>query len=256
MLVLGVDTSTEFLSVALINGKKVLANYDAVGKLNHSALLVPTIKKAFAKAGKKIRDVALFSVGIGPGSFTGLRVGVTAIRGLAIALDKPLIGIPTMDAIAYNGYQALRPGPILCQYTVKGPAPLICPILDAKKSQVYACIYRVSGDKIVKKSGYLLESVDALIRRLNPLGMVRENGKRSRTNGRILFLGDGVPLYKDRLLSGQGMNAEFIEDKRWFPKASVIAEMGLKKFQKGKGDNPYDLEPMYLYAKDCNVRKA
>lgn len=234
MLVLGVDTSTEFLSVALIDEKKALVSYDAVGKLNHSTLLVPTIKKALAKARKKIKDIALFSVGIGPGSFTGLRVGITAIRGLAIALDKPLIGIPTMDAIAVNALQYLKKKKA-ADRDIK-----ICPILDAKKNQVYACVYRVSGDKIIKESGYLLEPVDMLVKRLK---------------GEIIFLGDGVPLYEDSLSGVESIKAAFIEDKKWFPKASVIAGMGLLMFNSGKHDDPYDLAPMYLYARDCNVRK-
>ena len=235
MIVLGVDTSTEFLSVALIDGKKALANYDAVGKLNHSALLVPTIKKSLTKAKKKIKDIALFSVGIGPGSFTGLRVGVTAMRGLAIALDKPIIGVPTMDAIAYN---ALGSDPDHRSLHNEGLTPKICPILDAKKSQVYACIYDVDGDKLVRKSDYLLEPVERLIKRLT---------------GRVIFLGDGIPIYRDKLSAKKTLKAEFIDDKRWFPKASVIVKLGLLMFNSGKHDDPYDLEPMYLYARDCNV---
>ena len=238
MIVLGVDTSTEFLSVALIDEKKVLANYDAVGKLNHSVLLMPTIKKSLAKAKKKIKDISLFSVGTGPGSFTGLRIGVTAIRGLAIALDKPIIGVPTMDAIAYN---ALGLDPDHRSLHNQGLTPLICPILDAKKNQVYACIYGVDGDKLVRKSDYLLEPVEKLVERLK---------------GRVIFLGDGIPIYRDKLSAKKALKAEFIDDKRWFPKASVIAKLGLLMFSSGKHDDPYDLEPMYLYARDCNVRKV
>lgn len=238
MIVLGVDTSTEFLTVSVINGGKVIADYNAVGKLNHSALLVPTIKKALAKAKKRMKDVNLFAVGIGPGSFTGLRVGVTTVRALSIALDKPIIGIPTMDAIAYNG----------CQYFVKeakirdsGSCPQICPVLDAKKSQVYACIYSAYGDKLIRKSDYLLEPVERLIKRLS---------------GSVLFLGDGIAIYKDKLSAKNLLKAEFIDGKKWFPKASVIAKMGLESFRNGSADDPYDLEPMYLYARDCNVRKG
>ncbi|MDD5680108.1 MAG: tRNA (adenosine(37)-N6)-threonylcarbamoyltransferase complex dimerization subunit type 1 TsaB [Candidatus Omnitrophica bacterium] len=235
MIVLGVDTSTEFLSVALIDEKKTLVKYDTVGKLNHSKLLIPTIKKSLAKARKKAKDIGLFAVGMGPGSFTGLRVGLTAVRALAIALNKPIIGVPTMDAIAYNGYQHLKKKKELSKNI------RICTIIDAKKNQVYACIYRISGDKIIRKSKYLLEPAEDLIKKLN---------------GEILFLGDGAALYKEKLLGNVGIKAEFIEDKRWFPRANIIAEIGLERFRKGKSDNPYDLEPMYLYARDCNVRKV
>ncbi len=122
MLVLGVDTSTEFLTVSLINGGKVIADYNLVGKLSHSALLVPTVKKALIKAKKRLKDVGLFAVGIGPGSFTGLRVGVTAMRAFSITLHKPIIGVPTMDAIAYN---ALGSDPARRSLHNEGLTPLI-----------------------------------------------------------------------------------------------------------------------------------
>lgn len=240
MITLGVDTSTEFLTVSVISGDKRLADYNAVGRLSHSALLVPTIQKALRMAGRKLKDVGLFAVGIGPGSFTGLRVGVTAMRVFSIALNRPIIGVPTLDAIAYNG----------CQYFVKrakigdsGSCPAFCPVVDAKKGQVYACIYSVNGDKLVRESDYLLEPVERLVKRLK---------------GDVLFLGDGIAIYKDKLLSKKTLKAKFIDDndKRWFPKAIVIAKLGIDMFNNGKHDDPYDLEPLYLYARDCNVKKV
>ena len=236
MLVLGVDTSTEFLTVSLINGGKIIADYNLVGKLSHSALLVPTIKKALKKAKKRLKDIGLFAIGVGPGSFTGLRVGVTTMRAFSIVLNKPIIGVPTMNAIAYN---ALGSDPDHRSLHNEGLTPLICPILDAKKSQVYACIYGTDGDKLVRKSDYLLEPVEKLVERLT---------------GRVLFLGDAIPIYREKLSAKKALKAEFIDDKRWFPKASVIAKLGLLMFSGGKHDDPYDLEPMYLYARDCNVR--
>ncbi|MBU4487863.1 MAG: tRNA (adenosine(37)-N6)-threonylcarbamoyltransferase complex dimerization subunit type 1 TsaB [Candidatus Omnitrophica bacterium] len=233
MITLGVDTSTEFLTVSVISGNKVLSDYNAIGRLSHSALLVPTIQKALRKARKKLKDVDLFAVGMGPGSFTGLRIGVTAMRAFSIALNKPIIGVPTLDAIAYNalelysGHRSLHNG---------GLTPI--PILDAKKSQVYACIYRIDGDRLVRNSDYLLEPVERLMKRLE---------------GDVLFLGDGIAIYKDKLMAEKTIKAKFIEDNRWFPKASVIAKLGLEMFKSGKRDDPYDLEPLYLYARDCNV---
>ena len=154
MIVLGINTSTEFLTVSVTGDGKTLADYNAVGRLSHSALLVPTIKKALAKAKKRLKDIGLFAVGTGPGSFTGLRVGVTTMRAFSIALHKPIIGVPTMDAIAYN---ALGSDPGHRSLHNEG----LTPILDAKKSQAYACIYGLDGDKLVRKSDYLLEPVES-----------------------------------------------------------------------------------------------
>ena len=233
MLILGVDTSTDSLTVSLINEKKILADYTSLGKLKHSSLLIPAIQKAVKKINAKIDDIDLFSIGIGPGSFTGLRVGVTSVRALAIALNKPIVGVPTLDAIANNGLAFLKKTKLSATFTK------ICPILDAKKNQVYTCIYRHDGAKIIKESDYLLEPADALVRRLK---------------GSILFLGDVIPLYKERLLNRKNFNAKFFEGRGWLPKGSVIARIALREYQKGRSDNPYDLVPMYLYARDCNVR--
>ncbi|MFH0840332.1 MAG: tRNA (adenosine(37)-N6)-threonylcarbamoyltransferase complex dimerization subunit type 1 TsaB [Candidatus Omnitrophota bacterium] len=236
MIVLGVDTSTEFLTVSVIKNDKALADYNAIGRLSHSSLLVPTIQKALKKARKKLKDVDLFAVGMGPGSFTGLRIGVTAMRGFSIALGKPIIGVPTLDAIACN---VLVSGPD--SRSLHNEGLTLVPILDAKKSQVYASIYSIDGDRLVRNSNYLLEPVERLMKRLE---------------GDVIFLGDGIAIYKDKLLSKKTLKAKFIDDNRWFPKASVITKLGLEMFKSGKHDDPYDLEPLYLYARDCNVRKV
>jgi len=234
MLILGVDTSTDSLTVSLINEKKILTSYNSAGALKHSALLIPTIEKALKKIGAGIEDIELYSVGIGPGSFTGLRVGVTAMRALAIALNKPIVGVPTMDAIAHNGLAYLKRKKMLDFSRLK-----ICPVLDAKKKQVYSCVYKHNGNKVIKESDYLLEPVELLVKRLK---------------GHILFLGDAIPLYKERLLNKKTFEADFLEGRKWLPEGSVIAKIGLRDYQKGKSDNPYDLVPMYLYARDCQVR--
>lgn len=233
MIILGVDTSTDSLTVSLVNEKKILANYNSVGTLRHSALLIPTIKKALKKARLGINDIDLFSVGIGPGSFTGLRVGITTMRALAIALNRPIVGIPTMDVIAHNALIYLKRGKIV-DSDIK-----ICPVLDAKKKQVYTCVYRHNGAKIIRESDYLLEPVETLVKRLK---------------GSILFVGDATPLYKEKLLSKKTLKSRFLDGKIWLPKGSVIAKMALGEYRRGRTDSPYELVPMYLYAQDCNVR--
>ena len=235
MLILGADTSTASLSVSLIDDKKALAEYNSIGTLKHSSLLIPMIEKALKKARRKIEEIDLFSVGIGPGSFTGLRVGVTAIKSLAIALDKPIIGVPTMDAIAYNGLAYLK--------RVKTPdKPVkICPVLDAKKKQVYACIYGYDGDKITRETDYLLEPAEVLVRRLE---------------GSTLFLGEAIHLYKEQLSARKAVKAEFLDGRKWLPKGATIAKLAFEEYKKGRKEDPYDLVPMYLYARDCNVSPA
>lgn len=233
MLILGVDTSTVSLTVSLINEKKILVDYNSKAKLKHSAILIPTIQKAVKKINARIDDIDLFSVGLGPGSFTGLKVGVTAMRALAIALNKPIVAIPTMDAIAHNGFTYLKREKLLEKFTG------ICPILDAKRKQVYACIYKHDSAKIIRETDYILEPVEMLVKRLR---------------GNILFLGDAIPLYKEKLSNKKAYKSIFLDDRIWFPKGSVIAKMAFNEYQRGRADNPYSLLPMYLYPSDCNVR--
>jgi len=234
MIVLGVDTSSESLMVSLIDDKRILANCNSIGTLKHSSLLFPAIQKSLKKIKAAPDDIDLLAVGLGPGSFTGLRVGITSMRGLAIALNKPIIGVPTMDAIAENGFYCLRRGGLLDRINK------VCVILDAKKSQVYACSYAWDGMKIARVTGYLLEPIDKLSKKLR---------------GKILFIGNGVDIYKDALLGLKRVEASFGGKASWIPKASTIARIGLEDFMKGKTDNPYKLVPMYLYGHDCNVKR-
>jgi len=234
MIVLGVDTSTDFLAVSAVDEKKILADYRSEGTLVHSSLLVPVVEKTVKKIGITLDEVELFAVGIGPGSFTGLRVGVTAMRAFAIATDKPIIGIPSIDAIAFNGLQYVR------RKRPKMDGARICPLLDAKKGQVYAAVYTQNGRDITRSSAYILEPPARLVKRLR---------------GEVLFLGDAAVCYKNVFLHRKGFVPYFFPGRNWHPKASVIARLALSEFQKGGGDNPYDLAPMYLYARDCNVRR-
>jgi len=232
MLILGVDTSTDTLSVSLVSEEGKSSEYNLPGILRHSSLLMPTIEKALKKAGAGINKIGLYSVG--PGSFTGLRVGVTAMRALAIATEKPIVGVPTLDVIAQNGTARVK------KETGRSGRMRICPVLDAKKNQVYSCIYSCDGDRIIRESEYLLGPVQALVKRLR---------------GKVLFLGDGVPLYKEQLLGKKALKAVFFGSKGWFPRASVVAKTALREFRSGRRDDPYSLVPMYLYPRDCNVRK-
>lgn len=212
MKLLAIDTSTNYLSIAVTNGDKVLAKFHRRADMSHSTLLVPMIDKVLKKARLKIKDIDGFCVSIGPGSFTGLRIGVTTVKGLAYALKKPIVTVPTLDAIAYNGRKF---------------AGLICPALDAKKNKVYACIYKSDGKKLKRASKYLL---------LGTADLIRIIGKRE-----ALFLGDAKGI-------------EGIRDKDWHPRAQVVARLGLENFRKKRFVKPEDLEPMYIYSRECDIK--
>ncbi|MBN1872252.1 MAG: tRNA (adenosine(37)-N6)-threonylcarbamoyltransferase complex dimerization subunit type 1 TsaB [Candidatus Omnitrophica bacterium] len=235
MIVLGVDTSQALLTVSLVSGKKTIADYRSSRVLQHSTLMMPMIKKALHKSSLHVSDIALLAVGTGPGSFTGLRVGLTAMRSLAIALDRPIVGVASLDAIACNGLTYLRRKAKM----VRGVT--VCPVIDAKKRMVYSALYKYNGSFLKRETEYLLEPAKDLARRLR---------------GKILFIGDGYSLYKNEIMDCKKIKAIYADAPASRPKASVIAMLGINKYREKGPDNPYDLEPMYLYAKDCNVKYA
>ncbi|RKY01883.1 tRNA (adenosine(37)-N6)-threonylcarbamoyltransferase complex dimerization subunit type 1 TsaB, partial [Candidatus Poribacteria bacterium] len=126
MRVLGIDTSTTTGSIGLIDGDKVVAEHVLDVMETHSSRLMPAIDQMLKKAGLSIWDVDLIAVSKGPGSFTGLRVGVATAKGLAYALRKPIVGVPSLDVLAFG---------------VKFFDGLICPLLDARRGEVYGAIY-------------------------------------------------------------------------------------------------------------------
>jgi len=221
MKILAIDTSTKYLSVALADNERILASFRDEGRLEHSSLLIPSIDRVLEKAGLRLKDVNAIAVSIGPGSFTGLRIGVAACKGMNLAMGIPIAAVPTLDVIAYN-------------FAGKKNS-ILAPLLDAKKSKVYTAFY---GPGMKRLSGYTLTDIG------NFLKSVRK---------RTLVFGDALELYKGRL--GENANIE-ISYGDWFPRAEVVAKIGFGMARKRKFTNPDRLVPMYLHSKYCQVNKA
>jgi len=214
MKILSIDTSTDYLSIAVMNGRKILAGYHRPTHRNHSRLLVPTIAKLIKRAKLKPERIDGFCISIGPGSFTGLRIGVVTVKGLAYALNKPVAAVPTLDVIARNA---------------KGFKGIVIPVIDAKKNKVYACLYRSDGTAFKKISKYMLLPVESLL-------------KMAEKYDKVLFLGDGVKL----------TGAQDIV-KNWHPRADVAAGLAIESLRKKKFVSPERLEPMYIYSRECDI---
>jgi len=212
---LAIDTSTNYLSLAITNGDKVISKFHKKADMSHSSLLVPMIDRLLKKARLRLKDIDGFSVSIGPGSFTGLRIGVTTVKGLAYVLKKPIVTVPTLDVIARN---------------IKNFRGIICPVLDAKKGKVYACLYKSDGRVIKRISKYLLLPFDDLL-------------KKTARCDKVIFLGD-YPIGKSHRAGG-------IKD--WYPKADIVAQIALEDVKKKRFIKPEDLEPMYIYSKECDI---
>ena len=182
MKILALDSSGLVASVAIIADGTLLAEYTVNYKKTHSQTLLPMLDEIARMIELDRKTIDAIAVAAGPGSFTGLRIGSATAKGLGLALGKPIIEVPTLAGIAYNlGF-------------VRG---LVCPVMDARRQQVYSGIYRFEGDRLITVRDQTPVSVTELIGELN--GM-----ENTLTSDGIIFLGDGVPVLRetaDRTLS-------------------------------------------------------
>ncbi|MFH1593702.1 MAG: tRNA (adenosine(37)-N6)-threonylcarbamoyltransferase complex dimerization subunit type 1 TsaB [Candidatus Omnitrophota bacterium] len=231
MNILAIETSTKYLSVAIAKDASILASFQDRGQIQHFALLIPTIETLLKKTGLKFKDIDVIAISIGPGSFTGLRIGVATCKGLNMALGIPIVAVPTLDAIANNFIDARE--------------PVLCPLIDAKKKKVYACLYKkiYTGAQSQKKADlkrltrYMLLDIDALIDKIDKPTLV---------------FGDAIKLYSDRLKKSALIH---ISNDDWYPSAEVIAMQGLMMAKRRGFANPDKLAPMYLHSQYCQVSR-
>jgi tRNA threonylcarbamoyl adenosine modification protein YeaZ len=219
MKLLAIDTSTDYLSLAVMDGEKAVSRIHRSAPRSHSSLLMPMIGRILKRSKIKLKDLDGFCLSIGPGSFTGLRIGAATVKGLAFVTKKPIAAVPTFDAIAENG---------------KRFNGVLCPVLDARKGKVYACIYKSDGKTVKKISGYLLMPAEELIGRL-------------RKYDNVLFLGD----FAER--AAKLLPASKISAGSWQPKPEAVGRIGAGYFRKRKFVRAEDLEPLYIYSKECDI---
>lgn len=226
MKILGIDTSTKFCNLGLIEDEDILIECTINGlKKKHSSILVPTIKNLLKTIDLKIEEINGIAVSIGPGSFTGLRIGLCVAKGLCYARSLPLLGIPTLDAMAFP---------------FKEIPYLICPVLESKKDEIYDVVFR-GGVSLHKVMDYKCEDIQSLLFRLSPL------------KEKIIFSGDGIKKYRDIIKEKIGKDALFIDSQLNLPVATSIAFLGLNKLKKGEEDNISTLSPFYLRKSEAEI---
>ncbi len=218
MIILSVDTSTVAASVAVSDEEKLHGIYYTNYKLKHSEKLLPLVDGLLNEIGMKLSDMDAFAITVGPGSFTGLRIGAATVKGYAYALDKPVIPVSTLEALAYS------------QPHFDG---IICPILDAQRSQVY-CAAFVNGQDGVKR----LTDDDA-----KDIGEFCDEIITLAGERRAIFLGDGVYKFKDEITARLGDKAVFADDMTMMPNAAYLAKAALKSDRR---ESAYSLELNYI----------
>jgi tRNA threonylcarbamoyladenosine biosynthesis protein TsaB len=225
--ILAVDTATKSCSAAVTEDRSLLAELTTVREQTHSKHLLRTISAVIEKAGLHISNIDGFALTTGPGSFTGLRIGMSTIKGLALALEKPVVGVSTLDALAMQGAPARQ---------------LICPLLDARKGEVYCARYRfVQG--VLQKEGR-----ERVLPPDKALADIHEP---------CLFLGDGAQLYRSVIQTTLGENANFSSPASNTIRAFTVARLSVKRFGSNDPDDPAGLVPCYIRRSEAelNFRK-
>ena len=219
MKVLGLDSSGLVASVAIVEDDNLLAEYTVNYKKTHSQTLLPMLDEISRMIQLDLDTVDAIAVAAGPGSFTGLRIGSATAKGLGLALKKPMIPVPTLDALAYNIYDSQA---------------LICPIMDARRNQVYTALYTCRQGRLCNEMEACAMGIRDLLEKLNEL---------SRP---AVFLGDGVCVYRDVILENAGIEVLFAPAHVNKQRASSVAALGLTYLQEGRQVTAADFRPDYL----------
>ena len=220
---LAIETATLAGSAALLDDDQVIGQSLLDVTLTHSERLMAMVDRLLADCGWDIASLGALAVSIGPGSFTGLRVGVATVKGLAMALGLPVAPVPTLDALAGNLPFADAP---------------VCPVLDARKGEVYLSLYRWREDGMRREWDYLALSPRAAAERLQ---------------APVIVIGDGVPAclpYLGRL----GVGLRVAPPSHSAPSAAVVGRLGLRALAVGKGVAAASLAPLYVRPSQAELR--
>lgn len=219
MNLLAIDASGVAGSVAYIKENRLVGEYYICDKLTHSQTIMPMLEHMKTLLDVDLDTLDAVAVTSGPGSFTGLRIGVTTAKALALALDVPVIGIPTLDVIAHNMTHTQH---------------FICPIMDARRNQVYTALYRWEAEELVKLTEYKACDMDEYLQELEAKGE------------KVIFLGDGVDAYQEKIKAVLGERALFAPAFLNLQHASTLAEIAGIYFKRGEVVDASEFVPMYL----------
>jgi tRNA threonylcarbamoyladenosine biosynthesis protein TsaB len=220
-----VDTATNSLSMALCDGERVIASQSASGGPSTAARLNPFLQALFADSGLGPADLDALAVTVGPGSFTGLRVGIAFVKGLAMALDRPVVPLSSLELLAMNA---------------RGSAIPVCSMYDARKSEVYAAVYDCRGamQSIIHETA------------ASPAVFIE------KITTRTLFIGDGAVRYRDLIEQQLGDLADFADPVMNEPQASAGVMLALSGLAFGKALQPVALLPRYLRLPEAEIARA
>lgn len=229
MLILALDSSTSVGAVSLYEEEQLIAEYNLNLDLTHSQRLMPQIVNLMEDARLEVADLEGIVVGIGPGSFTGIRIGIATAKSLAQSLDIPIVGVSVLEVLANN--QAYN-------------KEYICPLIDARRERVYTAVYQGEDDFGLKRklfSEQMMEVKD-LIEEL-----------QKEFTGKIVFVGEGAKTYKGMLKEELKERAQFLAATHNLVRGGVLAKIGSVKFKQGKADELLEVTPNYLKRSQAEI---
>lgn len=217
MLILALDTTTATGSVALLEEAKLLGEINTFSGTSHSVRLLRSVEELLRLHARSIKDIEAFAVAVGPGSFTGIRIGLSTIKALALASGRPVAPVSTLEALAFK----LR----------DLPARLVCPLLDAKKGEIFAALFefrRPRREELIPQGAYKPDEFFA-----------RLPGHRV-----VSFIGNGAEVFKEKAIA-------YLKDKARFPSRSPfigaeVGQLGYALLKSGRGQSGHELEPLYF----------
>ena len=241
MKILAIESSSLVASVAVTEDGVTVAEYTVNFKKTHSQTLLPMIDQIAAMTELDMDSVDAIAVSGGPGSFTGLRIGSATAKGLGFALNKPLIHVPTVDGLAYNVY---------------GCEDIICPIMDARRNQVYTGIYTFSKKAGTKEGSNLVEPVFQVIKMQMAVSIEELAERLNRYRRPVVFLGDGVPVYENILAEKLTVPYSFAPAYMNRQRAAVVGTLGIQYYKAGKFETAEEHRPDYLRVSQAERERA
>lgn len=243
MKIVGLDTATTIASVAVVEDGCLIAEevYPEGGlqnpsspqtaRANHAVILLPLVERLLKKAGLSLGEISAFSVSIGPGSFTGLRIGLSTVKGLAYGSKIPVVGVPTLLAIAKR---------------VTGWEGLICPFLDARKKEVYTALFQKKGETLDRIAEDFVCPPEKVIQRIQSLD----------NRARCLFIGDGTNAYGALIRSSLGERVSLTLGDSYPSTASAVACLGEDRLREKETDLLGPLVPVYLRSSEAELKRG
>lgn len=229
MKILALDSSGLVASVAVVEEEYTIAEYTVNYKKTHSQTLLPMLDEVVKMTELDLGSIDAIAISGGPGSFTGLRIGSATAKGLGLALQKPLIHVPTLEGLAYN----------LC-----GTPGIICPIMDARRNQVYTGLYSFEKEDLQIVEPQMAIGIDELTEKLNARGEA------------VTFLGDGVPVQREYLKEHLTVPYRFAPAHMNRQRAASVGMLGVKYYKAGKIETAMEHQPDYLRVSQAERERA